>query len=175
MKRKYADYPNWERVLEKDYKNKYFNNSDFKGNISLLTAVKVKEKLVDEDELILIDDGFKWLEIYPENNKNIAVSVSINNKDEILKWYFDIAKDSGLTEQGIPYIDDLYLDIILTPTEEIRIIDKEELQEALDKNIITQSDFDLAYKVADSLINQLKGKQNEIVEFTKKYFKLLSD
>lgn len=175
MKRKYADYPNWERVLEKDYKNKYFNNSDFKGNISLLTAVKVKEKLVDEDKLILIDDGFKWLEIYPENNKNIAVSVSINNKDEILKWYFDIAKDSGLTEQGIPYIDDLYLDIILTPTEEIRIIDKEELQEALDKNIITQSDFDLAYKVANNLINQLNGKQNEIVEFTKKYFKLLSD
>lgn len=175
MKRKYADYPNWERVLEKDYKNKYFNNSDFKGNISLLTAVKVKEKLVVEDELVIIDDGFKWLEIYPENNKNIAVSVSINNKDEILKWYFDIAKDSGLTEQGIPYIDDLYLDIILTPTEEIRIIDKEELQEALEKNIITQSDFDLAYKVADNLINVLKGKQNRIVEFTQKYFKLLNE
>ena len=85
MKRKYADYPNWERVLEKNYKNKYFNNSDFKGNISLLTAVKVKEKLVVEDELVIIDDGFKWLEIYPENNKNIAVSVSINNKDYLLQ------------------------------------------------------------------------------------------
>ena len=90
MKRKYADYPNWEIVLEKEYKNRYFNNSDFKGNISLLTAVKVKEKLVVEDELIIIDEGFKWLEIYPENNKNIAVSVSINNKNEISRVYTNI-------------------------------------------------------------------------------------
>ena len=175
MKRKYADYPNWEIVLEKEYKNKYFNNSDFKGNISLLTAVKVKEKIVIEDELIIIDDGFKWLEIYPENNKNIAVTVSINNKDEILKWYFDIAKDSGLTEQGIPYIEDLYLDIILTPSGEIRFIDKEELQEALDRGIVTQDDFDLAYKVADNIINRLQGNLDKIIEFTKKYLELLSN
>ena len=78
MKRKYADYPNWDRVLEKKYKNIYFDNEDFKGNISLLTAVKVKEKLVVGDNLVLIDDGFKWLEIYPDNNKNIAISVCIN-------------------------------------------------------------------------------------------------
>ena len=138
MKRKYADYPNWEIVLEKEYKNRYFRNSDFEGNISLLTAVKVKKKVVIEDKLIIIDNGFKWLEIYPEHNKNIAVSVSTNNKGEILKWYFDIAKDSGLTEQGIPYIEDLYIDIILTPDGKIRIIDKEELQQALEKGIVTQ-------------------------------------
>ena len=43
MRQKYADYPNWKRVLEKEYKNKYFDNEDFKGNISLLKAVKVKK------------------------------------------------------------------------------------------------------------------------------------
>lgn len=42
MKRKFADYQNWDRVEKKDYINKYFNNDDFKGNISLLTAVRVK-------------------------------------------------------------------------------------------------------------------------------------
>ena len=175
MKRKYADYPNWERILKKEYKNRYFDNNDFKGNISLLTAVKVKEKLVVGDNFVIIDDGFKWLEIYPEDNKNIAISVCINNKNEFLEWYFDIAKDSGLTEQGIPYIDDLYLDVIFTPTGEIRIIDQEELQEALDQKIITQKEFDLAYKVANSLINQLQGKKEEIIKFTRKYFDILSD
>lgn len=175
MKRKYADYPNWERVLKKEYKNKYFENSDFKGNISLLIAIKVKEKLVVGDNLVIIDDGFKWLEIYPENNKNIAISVCINNKNEILEWYVDIAKNSGLTNQGVPYIDDLYLDVILTPTGEIKIIDQEELQEALNKKIITQNDFDLAYKVANNLINQIQGKQDKIIKFTRKYLKLLSD
>ena len=94
MRQKYADYPNWKRVLEKEYKNKYFDNEDFKGNISLLKAVKVKEKLmVGENNLVVLDDGYKWLELYPEDNKNIAVSVCLSDKDEILEWYFDIAKD----------------------------------------------------------------------------------
>jgi predicted RNA-binding protein associated with RNAse of E/G family len=94
MKIKYADYPTWDRVKEKSYINKYFDNEDFKGNISLLTAVKVKEKLVVDDNLVIMDDGFEWLEIYPDNNKNIAVSVCISDKKEIREWYFDIAKDS---------------------------------------------------------------------------------
>lgn len=174
MKRKYADYPNWEKVLKKEYKNRYFNNDDFKGNISLLTAVKVKEKIISSDDnVLLLDDGFKWLEFYPETNKNIAVSVCINNKNEFLDWFFDIAKDSALTKDGIPYIDDLYLDLIMTPTGDIRMVDQEELQEALDKKIITQEDFDLAYEVANKLINQLDGKINKVIEFTKKYFDLI--
>lgn len=176
MKRKYADYPNWERVIEKQYKNRYFNNDDFKGYISLLTAVKVKEKLtVPNTNLVICDDGFKWLEIYPENNKNIAVSVCINNKNEFLEWYFDIAKDTSLTKEGVPYIDDLYLDIIFTPSGEIKLIDQEELQEALDKQVITQEDFDLAYKVANNLIKQLEGNLSNIIKFTQKYFDILSD
>lgn len=93
MKRKYADYPNWDRVKEKRYINKYFNNKDFKGNISLLEAVKVKEKLVvGENKVVILDDGFQWLEVYPEDNKNIALSVCINNKDEKSgkSLYYDI-------------------------------------------------------------------------------------
>lgn len=174
MKRKYANYPNWDRVLKKDYKNKYFCEIDFEGNISLLTAVKVKEKLVDYNNLVILDDNFKWLQFYPENNKNIAVSVCINNKNEILQWYFDIAKDSSLTEEGVPYIDDLYLDVILAKDGEIKVIDQDELQEALDNKIIMQEDFDLAYRVADDLINQINGNFDKIISFTEKYFNMLT-
>ena len=176
MKRKYADYPGWERVLEKEYKNKYFNNDDFKGNVSLLTAVKVKEKLVvGDDNIVILDDGFKWLEMYPENNKNIAISICINAKNEIMEWYFDIAKDSSVTEEGVPYIDDLYLDVILSPDGEIRIIDQDELQDALDNKDITKEDFELAYTVAYELIKKLDGKLDEVIKFTIKYLDLIEN
>lgn len=171
MKRKYADFPNWDKVLEKDYKNRYFDNNDFKGNISLLTVVKVKKQIINEDNIISLDNGFKWLEIYPENNKNVAVSVCINNKDKIIEWYFDIAKNTYLTEQGVPYIEDLYLDVILTPDGKIKVIDQDELQEALDNKDISMEEFDLAYKVANNLIEQIEGKTNQIIKFTKKYLK----
>lgn len=176
MKRKYADYPGWERVLEKEYKNKYFNNEDFIGNVSLLTAVKVKKKLVVGDEnIVILDDGFKWLEMYPENNKNIAISVCINTKNEFMEWYFDIAKDSSVTEKGVPYIDDLYLDVILSPKGEIKLIDEDELKEALDNKKITEEEFELAYKVANELIKKLDGKMDDIIAFTRKYLNLIEN
>ena len=38
MRKKFADFQNWKRVVEKKYINKYVNSEEFKGNISLLTA-----------------------------------------------------------------------------------------------------------------------------------------
>ncbi len=176
MRQKYADYPNWKRVLEKEYKNKYFDNEDFKGNISLLKAVKVKEKLmVGENNLVVLDDGYKWLELYPEDNKNIAVSVCLSDKDEILEWYFDIAKDTKLTEKGIPYIDDLYLDVIMSKDGKIKMVDEDELQEALDTNDITKEDYNLAYTVANSLIKQIDGDLDKVIENTYKYLKMIEE
>lgn len=176
MRQKYADYPNWKRVLEKEYKNKYFDNEDFKGNISLLKAVKVKEKLmVGENNLVVLDDGYKWLELYPEDNKNIAVSVCLSDKDEILEWYFDIAKDTKLTEKGIPYIDDLYLDVIMSKDGKIKMVDEDELQEALDTNDITKEDYNLAYTVANSLIKQIDGNLDKVIENTYKYLKMIEE
>ena len=176
MRQKYADYPNWKRVLEKEYKNKYFDNEDFKGNISLLKAVKVKEKLiVGDNNLVVLDDGYKWLELYPENNKNIAVSVCISDKDEILEWYFDIAKDTKLTEKGVPYIDDLYLDVIMSKEGKIKMLDEDELQEALDTKDITKEDYDFAYEVANKLIKKIDGNLDKVVEDTYKYLKMIEE
>ena len=176
MRQKYADYPNWKRVLEKEYKNKYFDNEDFKGNISLLKAVKVKEKLmVGENNLVVLDDGYKWLELYPEDNKNIAVSVCLSDKDEILEWYFDIAKDTKLTEKEIKYINDLYLYVIMSKDGKIKMVDEDELQEALDTNDITKEDYNLAYTVANSLIKQIDGNLDKVIENTYKYLKMIEE
>ena len=174
MKRKFADYQNWDRVEQKGYINKYFNNDDFKGNISLLTAVKVKEKLIVDmngNDVVVLDDNFRWLEVYPDNNKNVALSIIINNKNEILQWYFDIAKNTDFTEKGVPYIDDLYLDVVMYPSGKIKIIDQDELQEALDCGDITKNDFEMAYNVADNLVKKIDGKLKELTDFTYKYLK----
>ena len=176
MKFKYADFPNWSRVNKKSYINKYFNNDEFSGNISLLTAEEVKEKLFinkHNEKIVLLDNKYKYLEIYPENNKNIAVSVAMDNNDKILEWYFDIAKDTLVTEQGVPYIKDLYLDVVLYPSGKIEILDEDELQEALNNKDITKEEFDFAYNVSNKLIQQIDGKVKEIQDFTNRYYELL--
>lgn len=178
MKKKYADYPNWERVLEKDYKQMYFDNDDFKGYVCLLTAVKVREKLFitkHKKEYVLIDDGYFWLQFFPDNCKNVALSIALTKDGEIREWYFDIAKNTSLTDKGVPYIDDLYLDVVLTPDGEIELLDEDELQEALDKNDINKEDFDLSYKYANKVMKFLDGKVDYLTKFTYKYYNYICD
>lgn len=176
MKRKYADYPDWDKLKSKKFVNKYISNKDFSGNICLISDIKVNEKIVITEgnkKITIMDDNFKWLKLYPENNKNIAISVSINDKDEIVEWYFDVAKCSGLSDNGIPYIDDLYLDVILYPTGKLKLIDEDELKDALLNKKINNNDFNLAYKVANNLINSIQGKENELSKLTYKYLNYL--
>lgn len=176
MKKKYANYHNKEKVIEKDFKCKYFNDEDFVGYICLLTVVKAKERMIVKREgkdVVIIDDNFKWLEVYPENNKNICVSILINDKEEIIDWYFDIAKDTKLTEKGEPYIEDLYLDIILYNSGNIEYLDEDELQDAVNIGDITKDDSELAYKVANELVKKIDGKIKELTDFTYKYYKEL--
>lgn len=177
MRRKFADYPNWKNVEEKKLITKYFNNTDFKGNISLLTAVKVSQKAIKEKNgknVVVCDNNFKLLEIYPETNKNVSVIVSFTDKDEIIDWFFDIAENSSITDDGIPYIDDLYLDIILSPTGELKLVDEDELQAALDNKDISKKQFDLAYAVANKLIDDLNGNLTKLTDFTNKYYSLIN-
>jgi len=178
MKRKYADYPNWKRAEEKEYINKYFDNDDFKGNAGILYCKKVKEKLFVErngKDYLLIDSGYKWLQFFPKDDKTWALSIALTDKNKVREWYFDVTKDNGLTEEGIPYIDDLYLDVVITPDGEIELLDEDELQEALDTNDITKEDFDMAYKVAKKIMKEWEGKIPELTEFANKYVRLIEE
>ena len=178
MKKKYADFPNWPKVKEKSYVNMYIENSDFTGNISLLTAVKIKPeyKLIGDNggtEEVLFDDDFKRLEFYPDNNKHVAFTASFNDKDELLHWYFDIAKNTSVTEEGVPYIEDLYLDIMLYKSGKYEFLDEDELKDALDAGTISKEDYDLAYETANGVLESLNGKVDDLIKFSYKYYDLL--
>ena len=73
-------------------------------------------------------------------------------------------KKIGL-ENGIPFEDDLYLDMIITPNGEKIIIDEDELLEARKKEIITQEDVDSAYKTLKEKLKENKDKNIEIQYF----------
>lgn len=82
------------------------------------------------------------------------------------------AKEIG-KENGIPYEDDLYLDVIVTPKGEIILLDEDELKEALDRRELTKEEYENAYKEAEKLMHILKDKKEELKEFTDKYFEIM--
>ena len=173
LKKRFVTNPNdMEIVKEGNLKIKTFNNSKFKGDIALIKFNKMyKPYKVENTNLCIANNDYKWLEFY-DYNKKYRLTAMYNEKNEIVEWYFDIAKKIG-KEKGIPYEDDLYLDVVVTSTGEIILLDEDELKEALDRMEIKNLEYENAYKEAEKLIDKLKGKKDELQEFTNKYLKIM--
>lgn len=175
MKRKFADKPNWKRVLSRKMIMDKFDESNFKGHAVLIHIDKAREALwvdVGGKSQCVVNDGYSWLTLFPQN-QSYVVTAMFNDKDEIVQWYIDICKDIGFTDKGIPWYDDLYLDIIISSDFHISLIDEDDLALALKQNIIKQEDFDFAYQEANKLLGQLKLNDLILLEYSKEIFSVL--
>lgn len=147
LKRKYGNRPNWQRVLKSDYRQIYHSDKDFKGYITLLNINEVREPLIVKNarnEVCIVNNGYSWLQHFPIGMKH-SVTTMFDDKGEIVQWYIDICNEIGI-EDNIPWMDDLYLDIVVFPTGEVVLLDEDELDEALQRGIINQVMYDLAWK-----------------------------
>ncbi|WBW95574.1 DUF402 domain-containing protein [Oceanirhabdus sp. W0125-5] len=175
MKRKYADRRNWTRVIEKRFNLIYIENIELNGYLSITYIDKVKEPLivgVQEKELCLADEGYIWTQYFPKD-KNYAVTMMFNEKHELIQMYFDICTGNKLSESGILYYDDLYLDVVLLSSGEILLFDEDELEEALEKNDITKEQYDLAYLEANNIMEYAKKNKKELIGISDKYLKYM--
>ena len=175
LKKRYADGRNKaNHILESDFKNLRIDNYEFKGNISLLTIKKVrKEWRIDVEQRCILANNYNWLEIYPDG-KNYCITTMFDENDNIAEWYFDIAKELG-EENGIPYEDDLYLDVVIVPDGRIHVLDEDELKSAYDRKEVSKEEYEMAYRVANEIIEKGKNKNylDELIKFTTKYLKIL--
>lgn len=168
MKRKFADRADWKRVIEKRFQVQFINSTDFCGYISLLDIGKVSEPLIVEyyeKKYCLVDNGYSWLQHFPSNSNYVLTTVFDSN-DRIVQWYIDICHEIGITENGIPWFDDLYLDLVRIPDGTIIELDLDELNEAHSNQIITNSQFNLARKENDRIKELIKGNKFKILELS---------
>ena len=93
------------------------------------------------------------------------------NNDNLIQWYFDIAKEIGI-ENNIPYEDDLYVDIVITPNGRKEILDEEELMDALNKNEITQEDVELVYETVKLIEDKFVNNFSYLTDLTDKFLKM---
>ena len=149
MKKRFANEPN-NGINE--YYQERIENEIFKGYACHVKMKDVEKPLIvnDSDSFIcILNTNYEWLEIYPEDEK-YAITVMYDDKKNLIEWYFDIARETGI-EKGIPYEDDLYLDIVITPDKKFILLDEEELQEAFNKSEVTKEEINMAYSIVDKI------------------------
>ncbi|GLX70496.1 DUF402 domain-containing protein [Paenibacillus glycanilyticus] len=167
MKRKYGDLSHWRGIIQKKYRQMYIEEVGFTGHVTLVVFNKVKEsisfKLADQDDFYIVADGFMWLQYFPSNAHHTMTAV-INEKGKIVQWYFDITLANALTIEGVPYFDDLFLDVVVLPNKEIFVLDEDELLEALNNETISINDYKLARKELDLIYASLTDGSNELIK-----------
>jgi uncharacterized protein len=155
MKRKYGNHATWKRIIEKEYAQTYIDSIIFTGHVTLLHIKEVVEPRFvryREKEICIAAKGYLWLQHFPID-EHFSVSTVFNPKGEIVQWYIDICFEIGVNN-GVPWMDDLYLDIVILPEGDVIHLDKDELEEALLSGEITKEQYKLAWNVFNR-INRL--------------------
>lgn len=174
LKRKYGDRAGWKRVLNREFRQIFLDSDEFTGSITLLQIRKVTEPSFvqyGDTRVCIVDDGYCWLQHFPKD-QHYSLTTMFNAKGEIVQWYIDICKEIGI-ENDRPWMDDLFLDIVVLPSGEIFLKDEDELEEALENGILDKDLYQLAWKEADHMEELIRSEQFPLLKLSKEHMKML--
>lgn len=166
QKRVTAHRPGWPRMLVRRFFLQPLLDDGLKGYVSLLFMERVSAPLVrwiNGEKTILADDGYSWLQYYLDGQDFSAVA-TFNAENRLVQWYIDVISNNGVTEEGLPWYDDLYLDVVATPEGWVEIIDGEDLDLALMNGAIDQSLHDQAWTTARRLAENFRRSEFRLSE-----------
>ena len=175
LERKYGDRSDWKRVIKREYKQRFLETDDFKGYITLLNVQQVSAPLFVQyagKRICIVDDGYSWLQHFP-CEKHYSLTTMFNYKGDVVQWYIDICFETGI-EKNRPWLDDLFLDIVVLPSGEIILIDEDELEDALADGVIDESLYNMACEEADHIIGLIKVNKFELLKKSREHKELLS-
>lgn len=152
-----------------DYDIKIFYEEDYYVCIKKLNHLT--RKFIITNDIVGMSDGYYIIEIIPKKGHQ-ALRIFLDDKKNVIEYYFDVIKESGLDENKIPYFIDLYVDITKLFSGEINVLDEDELEEAYEKGIISKDDYNLANYTKNTILNELKTNTNKLMKIDlKKYLK----
>ena len=144
------------------YEIKFFVGGE-KCNIAVKKLIKLKEPFVISSGKTLMDDGYYIIEVVP-HDENYGMRVYLDDKKNILQFYFDISLGNGVDEETkIPYYDDLFTDVTITDGK-VAVLDEDELLDALNSGRISKDDFDLANRATEKLLAEIEAGTNEYMK-----------
>lgn len=124
-----------------------------------LIPLKDDTILLYSQDLILT----KWNTLHPRHDiargisayypdKGLKISKVLDKDDHLVYWYCDVIQIKNNPQNNTVIIEDLLIDVILYEDGTIKILDIDELADALDKKLITQAEAIYALRTLDSLL-----------------------
>jgi uncharacterized protein len=173
---KLASRSGWKRVTKRKFGVWKRAEENFTGYVTRLDLLEVTSPLwVNScgERVCIADKGYSWLQHFPEDT-HYTLTSQWDNTGGLVQWYFDICECHDVDDNGIPYWDDLYLDVIGSPNNIFEILDQDELANALEQKHISLEQYELAVREADTLLRQLNTEKFKLLEVAKGHYKKLT-
>ena len=167
-------YDEWKCMLSKNRIGKRFETKELTGYLGLLEIGEVSEPQIWEYQgkpLTVCDNHYRWLTILPEDDF-YCITVMMNEKEQIQVCYIDMFETQGYDEDGVPWINDLYLDLVVYPDGVVAEDDRDELEAALLGGDISKAQFALAVNTCEKLKKGLLKDKNEFQAYIRRMFEL---
>ncbi|MBN8191807.1 DUF402 domain-containing protein [Bacillus sp. NTK074B] len=174
LKRKFGNRADWKRVTERKYAQTRLNTKEFQGCITLLNTVKVKEPLTTrygDKDIYIVDNGYMWLQHFPRG-KHHSLTTMFDASGEIVQWYIDVCLENGV-DDGVPWMDDLFLDIVVLPSGEILLLDEGELEQSFENRQITVSMYNVALRESREIMKQLQNDEFVLLKLAREHKRIL--
>jgi predicted RNA-binding protein associated with RNAse of E/G family len=173
MKRKAADRVAWPLTATR-FAVARVDEPGFAGYATLLQVDAVAEPLrIDTPPVCLADAGYALLQHYPDGARHVLLTVFDATGQPVL-WYFDVVAGHGLDERGVPWFDDLYLDLTLLPSGRIDLLDADELDRALARGLVTPEQHAEAHAEAARLRHTLVAGDLPLLRLAEEHRRLLA-
>lgn len=168
------NYDSWQ-IDHKEYYQTYMETENFTGYLALLKIIKNDHCSVwnwhGREKLRVSATGVRWLMILPPDGR-YCIKMMVNPKGKCFLWYIDMCDSIGIDADGTYYINDLFLDLLVHPSGEIVVGDRDELDGALEQKVITEEQYNKALATAQELT---EGLLKDIDKFKKYCFARLED
>ena len=158
MKIKSSERLDWSRVLARRFIAQRIDAPDYHGYVTLLHLDEVREPLYvtfGQERVCIADSGYAWVQHVPDGTPYVQLA-AFDERGELVQWYLDIVARTGVDERGVPWYEDLYLDIVVSPSGETLLLDVDELDQALERGDISSAQYDFAWRQASSLLDALE-------------------
>ena len=149
---------------------KTIKDEELKAYITFKHIDKTSKKCeiyINGSKVALADNNYTILE-YSPINELYNVRIFIDDKNNILLYYFDVISKSFFKDNEI-YYEDMFLDVLYVTKNASKVCnyilldDESELIEAHNKKEITDEEFKKCYEIAEKIMNELKNNNNIFV------------
>ncbi|MCD7746352.1 MAG: DUF402 domain-containing protein [Lachnospiraceae bacterium] len=140
-----------------------------------MNEIRLYRKRIIPDECLLLDDDIilyadneviitKWHTIHPKKTlhhgyscyfmeRGYKVSKFYDHEDNLISWYCDIIEYEYKESENAYIFTDLLVDVIVYPDGFVRVVDLDELADAVRDHLITPEQMQRALRRTDKLLS----------------------